>query len=57
MEYFIVFELLKFFLQVYEAYQNAQQTQKEKALALTVEKLSQRLSELEKSIAEKSTTD
>lgn len=54
MDYFIVFELLKFFLQVYETYQNVNRSQKEKALADTVEKLSQRLSELEKSLLEKS---
>lgn len=54
MEFLIVFELLKFFLEIFETYQNVRENQKEKALALTVEKLSQRLSELEKSLAEKS---
>ena len=57
MDMFIVFELLKFFLQVYEAYQNAERSRKEKTLAETVEKLSQRLSKLEKSLQEKSCDD
>ena len=57
MDYFIMFELLKFFLQVYEAYQNAKQSQKEKELAITVECLSQRLLKLEKSLQEKSRKD
>lgn len=57
MDFHSLFELLKLFWLIFEVSNYFNHRQKEKTLAFTVEKLSQRISKLEKSLTEKSESD